>query len=40
MQGRFGIDSRGFLRWNASFTVLMLAVDVGVLHLYQALADG
>jgi hypothetical protein len=40
MQGRFGIDSRGFLRWNASFTVLMLAVDVGVLHLYQALAGG
>ncbi|HOP15769.1 MAG TPA: hypothetical protein PLX99_04125, partial [Gammaproteobacteria bacterium] len=36
MQGRFGIDSRGFLRWNGSFTLLMLAIDVGVLHLYQA----
>jgi hypothetical protein len=38
MQGRFGVDSRGFLRWNGSFTLLMLAADVGVLHLYEALA--
>ncbi len=37
MQGRFGIDSRGFLRWNGGFTLFMLAVDVSVLHLYQAL---
>ncbi len=37
MQGRFGIDSRGFLRWNASFTLFMLMVDIGVLHSYQAL---
>ena len=29
MQGRFGTDSRGFLRWNGSFTLLMLAIDVG-----------
>jgi hypothetical protein len=36
MQGRFGIDSRGFLRWNGSFTLLMLVIDIGVLHLYQA----
>lgn len=36
MHGRFGIDSRGFLRWNGGFTLFMLAVDVGVLHLYQA----
>lgn len=38
MHGRFGIDSRGFLRWNGPFTLFMLAVDVGVLHLYQWLA--
>jgi hypothetical protein len=36
MHGRFGIDSRGFLRWNGSFTLFMLAVDVLVLHLFQA----
>jgi hypothetical protein len=36
MHGRFGIDSRGFLRWNGSFTLFMLAVDVLVLHIYQA----
>jgi len=36
MHGRFGIDSRGFLRWNGPFTLFMLAVDIGVLHLYQA----
>jgi hypothetical protein len=39
MQGRFGVDSRGFLRWNGSFTLVMLALDVCVLHLYQALAS-
>ena len=38
MQGRFGIDSRGFLRWNGGFTLFMLAVDVAVLHLYMAWA--
>ena len=37
MQGRFGIDSRGFLRWNGSFTLVMLVMDAGVLHLYEAL---
>ena len=36
MQGRFGIDARGFLRWNGPFTLTMLVIDVGVLHLYQA----
>ena len=36
MQGRFGIDARGFLRWNGGFTVMMLAADILVLHLYQA----
>jgi hypothetical protein len=38
MQGRFGIDPRGFLRWNGSYTLAMLALDVGVLHLYERLA--
>ena len=38
MHGRFGIDARGFLRWNGGFTLFMLAVDILVLHLYQALA--
>jgi len=38
MQGRFGIDPRGFLRWNGSYTVIMLIVDAAVLHLYQLLA--
>ena len=37
MQGRFGIDPRGFLRWNGSYTLAMLALDVGVLHLYEVL---
>lgn len=37
MQGRFGIDSRGFLRWNGPFTLVMLLLDTGVLHLYEAL---
>lgn len=37
MHGRFGIDSRRFLRWNGAFTLFMLAVDVGVLHLFEAL---
>jgi len=36
MHGRFGIDSRGFLRWNGGFTLFMLAVDAAVLHLYEA----
>ncbi|MDJ0738381.1 MAG: hypothetical protein QNJ91_01610 [Gammaproteobacteria bacterium] len=38
IQGRFGIDPRGFLRWNAGFTLLMLAADVAMLHLYAAFA--
>jgi len=37
IQGRFGIDPRGFLRWNATYTLLMLALDVAVLHLYETL---
>lgn len=37
MQGRYGIDARGFLRWNGSFTLGMLVVDVLVLHLFEAL---
>lgn len=36
MHGRFGIDSRGFLRWNGGFTLFMVTVDVLILHLYQA----
>jgi hypothetical protein len=36
MQGRFGIDARGFLRWNGSFTVLMLAIHALALHAYEA----
>ncbi len=36
MHGRFGIDSRGFLRWNGGFTLFMVTVDMLVLHLYQA----
>jgi hypothetical protein len=38
MYGRYGIDPRGFLRWNGGFTLFMLAVDTLVLHGYQALA--
>jgi hypothetical protein len=38
MHGRFGIDSRGFVRWNGPFTLFMLAVDAIVLHLYQWIA--
>jgi hypothetical protein len=37
MQGRFGIDPRGFLRWNGSYTLFMLVLDAAVLHLYEAL---
>mgnify|MGYP001827837464 CR=1 FL=1 len=37
MQGRFGIDPRGFLRWNGSYTLAMLVLDTGVLHLYERL---
>jgi len=35
MQGRFGIDSRGYLRWNGSFTLLMLLVHAIALHAYE-----
>jgi hypothetical protein len=38
MYGRYGIDPRGFLRWNGGFTLFMLTVDTLVLHAYQALA--
>lgn len=36
MQGRFGVDAHGFLRWNGSFTVLMLVVHLSALQLYEA----
>ena len=39
MQGRFGIDPRGFLRWNGSYTLFMLVLDTGILHLYEVLID-
>ena len=35
MQGRFGIDARGFLRWNASFTLVMLLIHGLVLQIYE-----
>jgi hypothetical protein len=35
MQGRFGIDSRGFLRWNAGFTLVMLVVHGLALQLFE-----
>ena len=38
MQGRFGVDARGFLRWNGGFVLLMLATDVVVLHLFERLS--
>jgi hypothetical protein len=38
MQGRFGIDARGFLRWNGGFVLFMLAADLLVLQLYERLA--
>lgn len=37
MQGRFGVDPRGLVRRNASYTLYMLALDVVVLHVYEAL---
>jgi hypothetical protein len=37
MQGRFGIDPRGFLRWNGAFTIVMLLVHGAALQLYEAL---
>ncbi len=38
MQGRFGIDPRGFLRWNGPFVLLMLVIDVAALQLYEVVA--
>lgn len=38
MQGRFGVDARGFLRWNGGFVLFMLMADVLVLQLYERLA--
>ena len=38
MQGRFGIDARGFLRWNGGFTLVMLTADILVLHLFERFA--
>lgn len=35
MQGRFGVDARGFMRWNGRFTLVMLALYVLALHLYE-----
>ena len=37
MQGRFGVDAHGFLRWNGGFTVLMLCVHLIALRLYETL---
>jgi hypothetical protein len=38
MQGRFGIDARGFLRWNGGFVLFMLLADILVLHLFERLS--
>lgn len=38
MQGRFGIDARGFLRWNGSFTLVMLLIHGLALLAYQRFA--
>ncbi|MCG8427633.1 MAG: hypothetical protein MI754_09785 [Chromatiales bacterium] len=38
MQGRFMIDARNFTRWNGPFTLFMLLVATGVLHIYAALS--
>ncbi len=38
MQGRFGVDARRFLRWNAGFCLMMLLFDLLVLQLYEYLA--
>ena len=38
MQGRFGIDARGFLRWNGGFTLIMLSADIVALHLFERFA--
>jgi hypothetical protein len=35
MQGRFGIDARGFLRWNGRFTALMVMIDLVALQLFE-----
>lgn len=37
MQGRYGVNAFGFLRWNVRFTLLMLTVDALALQLYGAL---
>lgn len=37
MQGRFGIDPRGFVRWNAGFTLVMLLIHGAALHAYERL---
>lgn len=38
MQGRFGIDARGFVRWNGRYTLFMLAIDSVALHLYELIS--
>ncbi|MGD1984097.1 MAG: hypothetical protein PVF93_09355 [Chromatiaceae bacterium] len=35
MQGRFGIDSRGFVRWNGGFTLIMLLIHGVALQAYE-----
>jgi C4-dicarboxylate transporter len=37
MQGRYGINAFGFLRWNAGYVTFMLLVDGGALFAYSAL---
>ena len=37
MQGRYGINAFGFLRWNAGYVAFMLLVDGGALYAYSAL---
>ena len=38
MQGRFGIDARGFLRWNGGFALIMLTADIVALYLFERFA--
>lgn len=36
MQGRYGLPSHAFTRWNFRYVLLLLLVDLVVLHLYAA----
>lgn len=37
MQGRYGISSYAFTRWNLGYVGLLLLVQLAALHLYTAL---